>query len=124
MYDGNGIYNLQLALYCPNKSLGDYFAVTEVIYFQDGEVYFAGITQENNIFDFILYPNPTNDLVTIQFDGNNAHYTIHDAQGKLIQTSTISSGETVSLKDVETGIYFFELTTTDNGSVVKRAVKN
>jgi hypothetical protein len=77
----------------------------------------------NNQFNLILYPNPTNDLVTIQFDGNNAHYTIYDAQGKMIQTSTIHSGGTISLKDVQTGVYFFELKT-ENGNVVKRVVKN
>jgi uncharacterized delta-60 repeat protein len=78
---------------------------------------------ENQQDNLQLYPNPTNDLVTISFEGTSAHYTIYDAQGKLIQTSTIISGEAISLSDVQTGVYFFELTT-EHGSIVKRIVKN
>jgi hypothetical protein len=120
--NGNGVYWLQLSVLCPNKSIGDYFAVTEAIYFENGTVSSAGI-EELNEWNVQLYPNPTNDLVTISFDGNSAELTVYDAQGKLIRTSNIHSGEQVSLREVETGVYFFQLTT-EKGSVVKRVVKN
>lgn len=70
-----------------------------------------------------LYPNPTNDLVTISFTQESAELKIYDALGKLIQTCTITSGTQVSLRDVETGVYFFELST-ESGRLVKRVVKN
>ncbi len=79
---------------------------------------------EFNLFNLNIYPNPTNNLVTISFDGTEAELIIYDAQGKLIQNrSTIHSGEQVSLANVQTGVYFFELSTSE-GKTVKRVVKN
>jgi hypothetical protein len=120
--NGNGVYWLQLSVFCPTKSTGDYFTVTEAIYFENGNVSSAGIS-EDKIINVLLYPNPTNNLITIQFEGHNAQLTVLDTQGKLIKQSSIVSGEQISLKDVQTGVYFFELTTV-NGNVVKRVVKN
>jgi 23S rRNA U2552 (ribose-2'-O)-methylase RlmE/FtsJ len=76
-----------------------------------------------NTFQFDLYPNPTNNEVTLTFDSNEAQVVIYDTQGKHIQTKSIHSGEQVSLKEVETGVYFFEVIT-EKGSAVKRVVKN
>ena len=120
--NGNGVYYLQLSVFCPNKALGDYFTVTEATYFENGTVSSAGINdlEQNSVW---LYPNPTNDLVTITYDGNEAQLIVYDTQGKLIQTSTITSGTQVSLRDVETGVYFFELKT-EQGDTTKRIVKN
>lgn len=119
--NGNGVYWLQLSVFCPTKALGDYFTVTEAIFFNDGTISMADLAE--NTFQFDLYPNPTNNEVTLTFDSNEAQVVIYDTQGKLIQTKTIHSGEQVSLKEVETGVYFFEVTT-EKGSAVKRVVKH
>ena len=119
--NGNGVYWLQLSVFCPTKALGDYFTVTEAIYFNDGTISMADLAE--NTFQFDLFPNPTNNEVTLTFDSNEAQVTIYDTQGKLIQTKSIHSGEQVSLKEVETGVYFFEVIT-EKGSAVKRVVKN
>lgn len=80
------------------------------------------ISETNEIF-VTLYPNPANDLITISFDDQDADLIIFDAQGKLISKKFILSGESVSLQEADTGVYFFQLTT-EKGSVVKRVVKN
>ncbi len=118
---GNGVYYLQLSVFCPSKAVEDYFTVTEAIYYENGTISSAGINdlEETSVW---LYPNPTNDLVTITFDGNEAELVVYDAQGKLIQTSTITSGAQVSLRNVETGVYFFELNT-ENGKNISRIIK-
>jgi uncharacterized delta-60 repeat protein len=118
--NGNGVYWLQLSVFCPTKALGDYFTVTEAIYFNDGTISMADLAEKT--FQFELYPNPTNNEVTLIFDSNEAQVVIYDTQGKLIQTKTIHSGEQVSLKEVETGVYFFEVNT-EKGRAVKRVVK-
>ncbi len=120
--NGNGVYWLQLSVFCPTKALGDYFTVTEAIYFENGVVSTANIN-ESSLLYFKLFPNPTTDQVTLQFEGNSATLTIRDAQGKLIQSTEISNNEVVSLKAVQSGIYFFELTT-ENGTSMPRVVKN
>jgi hypothetical protein len=119
--NGNGVYWLQLSVFCPTKALGDYFTVTKAIYFNNGTISMADLAE--NTFQFDLYPNPTNNEVTLTFDSNEAQVVIYDTQGKHIQTKSIHSGEQVSLKEVETGVYFFEVIT-EKGSAVKRVVKN
>ena len=121
--NGNGVYWLQLSVFCPTKALGDYFTVTESIYFEDGDISTAGINdwEETNV---LIYPNPTNNLVTISFEGNEAELVIYDAHGKLIKMpQEINSGSQISIKDVQTGVYFFEIATLE-GKVVKRVVRN
>jgi len=119
--NGNGVYYLQLSIFCPTKALGDYFTVTEAIYFEDGNISTASLAVlDDDLFQ--LFPNPTSDLITIRFEAPKAELVIYDAQGKHIQSQNIQSGEVVSLGKLETGIYFFELTT-GTGRTVKRVVK-
>lgn len=120
--NGNGVYWLQLSVFCPTKALGDYFTVTEAIYFEDGDISTAGIADREET-SVQIYPNPTNSLVTVSFDGNQAELVIYDAQGKLIQNhSSIQSGQQVSLANVQTGVYFFELRTSDS-TTTKKIIK-
>lgn len=119
--NGNGVYYLQLSVFCPTKSLEEYFAVTEAIYFEDGDISTAGLAYLDDDF-FEIFPNPTSDLVTIRFEAPEAELAVADAQGKRIHTQTIISGESISLLNVETGIYFFELTT-NQGKTTQRVVK-
>jgi uncharacterized delta-60 repeat protein len=119
--NGNGVYYLQLSVFCPTKSIGDYFAVTEAIYFEDGNISTADLTVlDDDLFE--LFPNPTSDIVTMRFEAPKADLAIVDAQGKRIQTQTIISGDSISLAHLETGVYFFELIT-EQGKTTRRLVK-
>lgn len=69
-----------------------------------------------------LFPNPTNDLLAIEFNAPAAQIEILDAQGKLIQTSSLVSGEQISLKNQMNGVYFVRITT-ENATSVHRIVK-
>nr|WP_294859110.1 T9SS type A sorting domain-containing protein [uncultured Fluviicola sp.] len=81
----------------------------------------AGIN-ELPAFQVQLIPNPTTDFQTVIFQGMEAQLTIHDAQGKLIQTSNIISGDQVSLKDLQLGVYLFDFKNSQ-GHSVQRVVK-
>ncbi len=74
-------------------------------------------------FALNVYPNPSNELINLAFEGNSAVLTIRDVQGKEISTSAIISGENISLNELPAGVYLFEVVT-EKGSVVKRVVKN
>ncbi len=119
--NGNGVYWLQLSVFCPTKALGDYFTVTEAIYFADGDVSTAGINELEELA-VTLYPNPTNDVVRIDFDGHRGQLTVYDLHGKFIRTSDLISGDQVSLKEMENGVYLFVLET-DRGKAIKRVIK-
>lgn len=118
--NGNGVYWLQLSVFCPQKSLGNYFTVTQAIYFNNG-VISAGLLEENNA-QIQLFPNPAVNAVTLIFEDQEAQVTIYDSQGKHIQTRFIRSGEHISLKNIETGVYLFKVTT-KRGTVIKRVIK-
>jgi Secretion system C-terminal sorting domain/FG-GAP-like repeat len=120
--NGNGVYYLQLSVFCPTKALGEYFTVTEAIYFNDGSVSTASVPGIEEVW-FAIHPNPTNDQVFVHFDGQQAQLRITDALGKLIYTNEINSGSAISLLNNPSGVYFFQLTS-EKGSVVKRVVKN
>lgn len=121
--NGNGVYLLQLSVFCPTKALGDYFTVTEAIYFENGNVYVTGI-DEKEINHIAIHPNPTNDYVSITSANDEIkRIVIYDLYGKELQNE-VQNGSTylISLNTKPTGIYLFKITTT-KGQVTKRVVK-
>ncbi|WP_300661347.1 T9SS type A sorting domain-containing protein, partial [Fluviicola sp.] len=117
---GYGNYYLQLELYCQQKSTGQYFVITEGFSFDDGTTS-LGI-QENKTFAVSIAPNPANDLITIQFDTENADLTILDLQGKVILSKQIQNHEKVSLSNFNSGIYLFNISS-KNGESISRVIK-
>jgi hypothetical protein len=69
-----------------------------------------------------IYPNPTNDQVIIEFKTESARVELFDAQGKLILSKTHASGESISLKDEQSGVYIVRVTT-NNFVSIHRIVK-
>lgn len=119
--NGNGVYWLQLSVFCPNKSLGEYFAITEAIYFNNGSVSTAGLADYQQAV-FEVYPNPTENQVHIRFSGPDAELTVYDLQGKVVWKNLIQNQETVSLHNFEKGVYLFDLKSFQ-GHNVQRVVK-
>jgi hypothetical protein len=70
-----------------------------------------------------VYPNPTRDFVTVNMTAANASIEVVDAQGKILQTSIVENGGTLSLASYETGMYIFRITT-ENGTSIHRISKN
>jgi hypothetical protein len=121
--NGAGVYDLQLSIFCPQKSTEEFFVVTQAIYYDGNDAHVAGLS-DNVLPDVALFPNPTSDLVTLSFTGPEIELAVYDAQGKLIVANQrIQSGAIVSLQSAGSGVYFFELSTA-NGKTVKRVVKN
>ncbi|MEY3499099.1 MAG: putative adhesin [Bacteroidota bacterium] len=76
--------------------------------------------------NFVFYPNPTSDFVTISLKNTSnsiANIAIYDVVGKLILTLKPNESittETIDLTSVLPGIYFVEVTTDTNLKVVKK----
>ncbi len=123
LINGDGFYYIQYSLFCPFKTINDYYVHTEEIAIFDGNVSTAGIGEQKES-EILIYPNPTTNLVAVSFEGSNAELTVYDTQGTIIQDHlSIQPVALVSLKDLQNGVYFFEITT-DEGKTVKRVVKN
>ncbi|MGV3611676.1 MAG: T9SS type A sorting domain-containing protein, partial [Fluviicola sp.] len=70
-----------------------------------------------------VFPNPTEDVVTISMSVSSADLTITDAQGKTLYIGQIINGQQVNLASYEDGVYFLSIET-EKGKVLKRIVKN
>lgn len=69
-----------------------------------------------------IYPNPTQNLITIEFEATFALIEVLDASGRTIQSTNITSGQSISLENETTGVFFLRLTT-DQSTSVHRIVK-
>lgn len=85
-----------------------------------------GVTEFENA-DFIFYPNPVSDSVTITLKNNDsiAKIVVYDVLGKRIvsQIPNTSLGtQTVDLSSISKGMYLLEVTTSANLKVVKKVL--
>ena len=70
-----------------------------------------------------IYPNPTSSDVVINFPSNSASIEVMDATGKVVSTSTITTGGKVTLADFNRGIYYIRLNT-ENATSIHKVIKN
>jgi hypothetical protein len=66
----------------------------------------TGITSEiSKDLDVTIFPNPATDLIAVQMNGvvrNNTTVQLMDLTGKIISTTTIRTGSTISYIDTKT----------------------
>ena len=67
-----------------------------------------GIEDQSKNIIMDLYPNPTNDLITLDISGYNGTITtqVYDLSGRLLKST---NSTTISLKDYAKGIYVFRV---------------
>lgn len=120
----------------PGYAVGDIIPNTASIYFDFNPpiitntfntefVQQLGIDEfENN--DFVFYPNPVSDWLTISVRGNAtiAGVTVYDVLGKIVfsQKASNLSTQTVDLSAVSKGMYLIEVTTDTNHKVIKKLI--
>lgn len=126
LMNGNGVYYLQFTLFCPFKSLGQQFTVTQAVYFENGIPYLSpstnGLNKIKAPFDITLFPNPTNDIVKIVCSTSSLNLIIKDSHGKIIKTNRVQNNDQISMKEFENGVYFFEFIS-EKGSLTKKIIK-
>ncbi len=77
-----------------------------------------------------IYPNPTNDFVTVTFNKtkSTAHYTLFDIEGKVLVSkelngSAVKNAEQIDLSLLANGVYILQLRT-DGITTNKKIIKN
>ena len=81
-------------------------------------------------FNFSLYPNPTNNVVNIKYNGQSAlnlNVEIYDVLGKKITQNTFNNASNMSidLTQFSNGAYFLNILDVNSGNrIVKRVIKN
>lgn len=120
----------------PNYAVGDIIPNSASIYFDFNPAIvtntftteFVSVlsTSQFENADFVFYPNPAADFITIStkdLAGSITKTTVFDVMGKQIITNIPSgdkSTEVLDITSLTTGIYFIEVTTSNNLKVVKK----
>lgn len=93
------------------------------IYVPDG----LGILESNtNNENILFYPNPATDILYFkQKNGQRKIETMRviDCLGKVVKTYTGNISNSISVKQLETGMYFIETTTSDGNKYMQRLIK-
>ncbi|MCR9174001.1 MAG: M43 family zinc metalloprotease [bacterium] len=70
-----------------------------------------------------IYPNPTDNEIFVELEGEFS-YTIQDARGRLITDGSANDKASISLRNLETGVYFINVTDKASGTIsTTRVVK-
>ena len=119
----------------PNYAIGDIISNTASIYFDFNPAIITNtfttefvaalsVSQFEDV-NFVFYPNPADDFITISTKNTSESLTkasVYDVLGKQILTQNLSgnNSETINLSSLNAGYYFIEVTTANNLKVVKK----
>lgn len=103
---------LAVAVFVEDKGEGDR------VYAQEITEGITGIPELQSVFDLTIYPNPTSDVVAIEFTGGRAfvgELRVYDVLGSVLKSKrrTFTAGKNrieVDLSDLPAGMYHYELT--------------
>lgn len=104
----------------------NYYRVNQVDF--DGKSDYSWIrvvTAANNKISFVVYPNPTEEMITVQSEAIvTGSVQLIDVQGRTLTIKDFkgTNRTTIDLTDLKTGIYQLRITT-PNGVVYRRVVK-
>ncbi len=123
-----GYYSLTISVYCPNKSINDFFKIESVIYFDGSSVWTStlGLDEQDLLDHVTIYPNPFNNSISVDnTDGVIQSVKLVDLNGRLIsEMSHINSGliELNQLESVSNGTYLLILSG-ENSSKTYKVIK-
>lgn len=81
------------------------------------------VSQQNIDASILVYPNPSNSIVTIENQNSIKMVQLFDIYGRLLQTNLTDSNKTfIDITDRFNGVYFLKITS-DQGTKVERIVK-
>ena len=82
-------------------------------------------TEENEIENISIYPNPANDFIKLSAGGGHlSAVRIYNCLGMLVEEIEVNANEVeINISNYNTGIYFVNIET-ENGNIVKKVVKN
>lgn len=64
----------------------------------------------NNKQDWRLYPNPSANEVTIDYNGDNqTNYSVTDMAGRVMMAGELKQDKTIDISMLKPGVYFFRL---------------
>jgi len=92
----------------------------DVVYFFDNISFSSPISlglEDQVIFDYKIYPNPTSNIINIQGDISDLKVIIYDMLGKVLMQS--EEQESIDISFLKNGTYFLSLTNNSTNSTYK-----
>jgi len=84
---------------------------------------FAG-TEESSLEVLSAYPNPSTDVLNITLNSNVETVSILSLDGKLISNEVVNANNvTLNVSDLASGVYFYEVITTEGDKLRNKFVK-
>jgi len=121
-----GVYSITISVYCPNKSINDFFKIQGKVYF-DGSTISMLIVEENSLESINIYPNPFSNSISFDNkDGAIQTLKMVDLNGRIIsEMNHLNSGsvELKQLDNVSSGSYLLILSGADTFKTYK-VIKN
>lgn len=83
---------------------------SSVLYVDDIALEYSGVGIPDHLFAGEIYPNPTNSLLRIKPDNDNAYnWTLTDMSGKQLQTGSANGETAIDTKSYAPGIYLLTI---------------
>ncbi len=74
--------------------------------------------------DFVYFPNPAQDVISIQWNEKDSKVRIFDFAGKLVRTEALEQGiTTIQIADLDAGYYSLQIVTDNTLSSAKKLIK-
>ena len=92
----------------------------DIVYFFDNISFSSPISlglEDQVIFDYKIYPNPTSNIINIQGDISDLKVIIYDMLGKVLMQS--EEQESIDISFLKNGTYFLSLTNNSTNSTYK-----
>ena len=72
--------------------------------------------------EMLIYPNPSHDFIMVKSDKINA-ITFYNDMGQKVMTKSIVNNQQIDISKLASGVYFTELTSTNNDVTIQRLIK-
>jgi len=105
--DLNALGNVtELSFELSSSDLGDWGMNTPAYFCMDDLTVNTLGVKEFVVEPFSIYPNPVQDRFTVNVNGA---LTVYDLSGKLVKSEMVEAGNTVSVSELNSGIYFVKV---------------
>ena len=95
-----------------------------VFHFQADSLSSVSLNELKSNNDLVIYPNPTNEKITISSQERIQNYTIQDMKGEhLISKESLQWKEEVDLRDLPQGIYLLSVELKSGALITKKILK-
>jgi len=77
-------------------------------------------TEDYFASSLVIYPNPTDGVITISGVSTNLSYELFSVTGNLVVSGAVGATQTLDFSSVQAGIYFIKIKDNDTGNIVTK----